>query len=339
MKRVIIIAEAGVNHNGDINKAKQLIDVAAEAGADYVKFQTFITELLIEEGTPLAEYQKGKEQIGSSQFEMAKKLELSFSDFVELKKHADSVGIGFLTTVADFISLEWLEELNTDFIKIASGDITNILFLRKAASKKKHMIISTGMANMNEVKKAVNVVIQQGLTKENIYILHCNTEYPTPMEDVNLKAMQTIASELGVKVGYSDHTLGIEIPIAAVAMGAEIIEKHFTLDKTLPGPDHASSLNPDELKEMVLAIRNVEKALSGSGIKEPSKSESKNKVVVRKSIYSSREIMEGEIITDDCLVVKRPGDGIPDSDVDTVIGKSAKHKIHKGKKLNYSDLK
>ena len=325
MKRVIIIAEAGVNHNGDINKAKQLIDKAVEASVDYIKFQTFKTELCISKNAVKADYQIENTQNSSeSQLEMVKKLELSFDQFIELEKYCNQKNIKFLSTGFDSESLTFLAQLGVTIAKIPSGEITNLPYLRQVASLFPEVILSTGMATIDEIKDAVKVLTDNGISKDKITILHCNTEYPTPMEDVNLKAMLHIQRELGLPIGYSDHTLGIEVPIAAVALGATVIEKHFTLDKTLPGPDHKASLEPDELKAMVSAIRNIEKAIGGSGLKEVSKSEEKNKPIARKSIVAATDIKKGHIFTPENLTVKRPGSGISPMQWDEVIGKEAK---------------
>ena len=277
MKRTLIIAEAGVNHNGDIAKAKALIDKGAEAGVDYVKFQTFKAEKLVTKQAQRASYQDKNTQNNDSQYEMLKKLELSQVLHQELMDYCNQKGVKFLSTGFDSESLVFLAQLGVTIAKIPSGEITNLPYLRQVASLFPEVILSTGMATIGEIKDAVKVLTDNGVSKDKITILHCNTEYPTPMEDVNLKAMLHIQRELGLPIGYSDHTLGIEVPIAAVALGATVIEKHFTLDKTLPGPDHKASLEPNELKAMVSAIRNIEKAIGGSGLKEVSKSEEKNK--------------------------------------------------------------
>ena len=322
MNKVFIIAEAGVNHNGDINLAKKLIDKAVEAGVDAIKFQTFRAENLVSKNAKKAKYQVENTGSNESQYEMLKKLELSFRDFEKLKKYCDEKGIMFLSTPFDEESIEFLDKLGLEIFKIPSGEITNLPYLRKIGSLKKRVILSTGMADLGEIEDALDVLIKSGTRKEEITILHANTEYPTPFEDVNLKAMQTIACAFKIDVGYSDHTLGIEVPIAAVAMGAKVIEKHFTLDRTLPGPDHKASLEPDELKAMVKAIRNIEVAL-GYGIKRPSKSEAKNKVVARKSIVAKRDIKKGEKFTEENITVKRPGNGISPMRWDEIIGKVA----------------
>ena len=324
MKRTLIIAEAGVNHNGDIAKAKAIIDKGAEAGVDYVKFQTFKAEKLVTKQAQRASYQDKNTQNNDSQYEMLKKLELSQALHQELMDYCNQKGVKFLSTGFDSESLVFLAQLGITIAKVPSGEITNLPYLRQVASLFPEVILSTGMATINEIKDAVKVLIDNGVSKDKITILHCNTEYPTPMEDVNLKAMLHIQRELGLPIGYSDHTLGIEVPIAAVALGATVIEKHFTLDKTLPGPDHKASLEPNELKAMVSAIRNIEKAIGGSGLKEVSKSEEKNKPIVRKSIVASTDINKGNIFTPENLTVKRPGTGISPMQWDEVIGKEAK---------------
>ena len=324
MKRTLIIAEAGVNHNGDIAKAKALIDKGAEAGVDYVKFQTFKAGNLVTKQAKRAAYQDKNTQDNDSQYEMLKKLELSQKDHQELIDYCTQKGVKFLSTGFDFESLEFLAGLGITIAKVPSGEITNLPYLRKVATLFPEVILSTGMANITEIKDAVKVLTDNGVNKDKITVLHCNTEYPTPMEDVNLKAMLHIQRELGVPIGYSDHTLGIEVPIAAVALGATVIEKHFTLDKTLPGPDHKASLEPDELKAMVSAIRNIEKAIGGSGLKEVSISEAKNKPIVRKSIVAAKKIVKGESFTVENLTVKRPGMGISPMQWDEIIGKTAK---------------
>lgn len=324
MKKVIIIAEAGVNHNADINKAKQLIDVAAESGADYVKFQTAVPHLVVTKGGTMADYQIQNLGLKESQLEMTKKIHLPLSDFEYLAEYAHKKNIKFASTPFDLLSIDTLSRLNMDFFKIPSGEITNYPYLVKIAKIGIPIILSTGMATIEEIKDAVKVLTDNGVSKDKITILHCNTEYPTPMEDVNLKAMLHIQREIGVSVGYSDHTLGIEVPIAAVALGATVIEKHFTLDKNLPGPDHKASLEPDELKAMVSAIRNIEKAIGGSGYKEVSLSEEKNKPIARRSIVAAINIVQGETFTAENLIVKRPGIGISPMLWNEVIGKTAK---------------
>lgn len=323
INKVLIIAEAGVNHNGDITQAKKLIDAAAEAGSDYVKFQTFKASKLVTKAAERADYQNSNTGDSDSQFEMLRKLELSEDAHLELISYCESKSIKFLSTGFDLDSLEFLNNIGINLFKIPSGEITNLPYLRKIASFNKPVIMSTGMASITEVQEAFEVLIQGGLTKNGISIVHCNTEYPTPMEDVNLKAMNDIGKRMDVEIGYSDHTLGIEVPIAAVALGATVIEKHFTLDRTLPGPDHRASLEPDELKAMVIAIRNIEKAISGSGTKEPSPSEIKNKTVARKSIVATRAIKKGEELSESNLGIKRPGTGVSPMRWDEVLGTTA----------------
>lgn len=328
MNKVIIIAEAGVNHNGNIEIAKKLIDVAVDAGVDYVKFQTFKSESLVSKFAKKAAYQiENTQDAIENQLQMLRKLELSHSQHLELVSYCNQKNISFFSTAFDLESLDFLYELGLTMVKIPSGEITNLPYLRKAASLFKKVIISSGMATMNEIKEALDVFIDAGLSKDAITVLHCNTEYPTPMSDVNLMAMLSIQKKFQVKVGYSDHTLGIEVPIAAVALGGTMIEKHFTLDKNLPGPDQLSSLEPNQLNEMVSAIRNIELALSGSGIKEPSQSEIKNISVARKSIVAKTAIQKGEIFTEYNITSKRPGIGISPMKWDEVIGKIAFQKF------------
>ena len=318
---VTIIAEAGVNHNGSYDSAISLIDIAANAGADIVKFQTWKTELLMTKYTQLAQYQKENQQEVQSQYDLVKGLELSYSQFIRLKKYCDTKDIIFMSTADEDKSANFLYNLQ-DIFKIGSGEITNLPLLRYIGSFKKQLILSTGMATLVEIENALNVLEGSGTPRDQITVLHCNTEYPTPMEDVNLLAMISIRDAFGVKVGYSDHTLGIEVSVAAVALGATMIEKHFTLDRTLPGPDHAASLEPKMLKEMVTAIRNIEKAM-GDGIKKPSPSETKNIPVVRKSIVAKQPIKKGEHFSENNITVKRPGTGISPMEWDKVLGKIA----------------
>jgi N,N'-diacetyllegionaminate synthase len=338
--RVVIIAEAGVNHNGDIETAKQLIDAAAEAGADYVKFQTFKADKLVSASAKKAHYQQSSQPNvkDESQATMLKKLELSEEDHHVLIEHCNHKGIRFLSTAFDEESLDFLQTLGITLFKVPSGELTNLPYLRKITSIAESIILSTGMASMNEIHEAVDVVIKGGKAKEQITILHCNTEYPTPMADVNLRAMQAIAKSFGVKVGYSDHTLGTEVPIAAVALGACIIEKHFTLSRTMPGPDHAASLEPAELKQMVQAIRNIQTAL-GSDLKEPTESEKKNITAARKSIHVKRNIRGGEILTESDLIMLRPGNGISPMFLDNVVGKQAVRDLGAGDQLKQDDYK
>jgi len=317
---VMIIAEAGVNHNGSKELAKQMIDKAKYAGVDYVKFQTFVPENLVSKNASKAEYQKETTGEDESQLQMLQKLALTEEDFVELKEYCNEVGIGFVSTPFDLDSLCFLEKLDMDFWKVPSGEVTNLPYLEVIAHTGRKVIMSTGMCEIEEIKQAVAVLEENG-TKE-IVLLHCNTQYPTPFEDVNLLAMKHIATETHKEVGYSDHTVGIEVPIAAVALGATVIEKHFTLDKNMEGPDHRASLEPDELAEMVKAIRNIEKSI-GDGNKKRTESECKNCEVARKSIVAKRNILAGEEFTVDNLTVKRPGTGISPMKWYDIIGKKA----------------
>ena len=323
MKHVIIIAEAGVNHNGSFELAKQLVLKAKEAGADYVKFQTGVPKLLVSKYAGMAEYQKKNTNTDEAQLDMLKKINLDLSDFKPLKDYCDLVGIKFMSTPFDLVSIDILSPLGMDYMKVPSGEITNLPYLRKIGKLGIPVIMSTGMAEIEEVRDALKVLTDAGLSKQKIILLHCNTEYPTPFEDVNLKAMLTLQKEFGVEIGYSDHTKGIEVPIAAVALGATVIEKHFTLDHNMEGPDHKASLEPDELKAMVSAIRNIEKAISGDGTKHVSNSERKNIAIARKSIIAAKDIKAGEVFTEDNLTVKRPGSGINPMRWDEVLGKTA----------------
>ena len=326
---VMIIAEAGVNHNGSYDLACKLVDAAKEAGADIIKFQTFKAKNLVTDDAPKADYQK--ETTGdASQQSMLEKLELSYEDFIRLKAYCDHVGITFLSTPFDMESVGFLDELGIPFWKIPSGEITNYPYLVALAKTGRPIVMSTGMCDMKEIRDAVDVLKENGAT--DIKLLHCNTEYPTPMEDVNLRAMDTMREAFGCEVGYSDHTRGIEVPIAAVAMGAAIIEKHFTLDRNMEGPDHKASLEPQELNAMVSAIRNIEQAL-GSGEKKPSPSELKNREVARKSIVAKKDIREGEIFTEENLTTKRPGDGLSPMRWNEIIGALAKNTYYEGDML------
>ena len=320
---VFIIAEAGVNHNGSIDLAKKLIDVASASGADAVKFQTFKADNLEKKKKKKAVYQKENTDKEESQFNMLKKLELDIEAHKELISYCSNKKIIFLSSPFDHESIELLNDLGLEILKIPSGEITNLLYLRHIGKLNKKIILSTGMSNMDEVKNALDILVNSGTKKNNITILHANTEYPTPMEDVNLRAMLTIGKELGVNFGYSDHTLGIEVDIAAVALGACVIEKHFTLDCNMEGPDHKASLEPYQLKEMVKAIRNTELAL-GSDIKEPSKSEIPNIEIGRKSIVAKTKIKKGDILNETNLAVKRPGNGVSPMKWDEVVGTKAK---------------
>lgn len=325
MSKTLIIAEAGVNHNGSIELAKELVEKAKEAGVDYIKFQTFKASKLVTKAAKQAEYQQkniGKE--GDSQYQMLKKLELSPEEHEILINYCHQLGIKFFSTAFDFDSIDYLHSLNLGLWKIPSGEVTNYPFLKRIAAYNEPTILSTGMCDMEDVRAAVDALYRNGLTKENLILLHCNTEYPTPFEDVNLKAMDALRNEFGVEVGYSDHTKGIEVPIAAVALGATVIEKHFTLDRNMEGPDHKASLEPDELKSMVSAIRNIEKAIGGDGTKHVSESEKKNIAIARKSIVAACDIKAGEVFTEQNLAVKRPGNGISPMRWEEVIGLKAK---------------
>jgi N,N'-diacetyllegionaminate synthase len=317
-----IIAEAGVNHNGDLDLAKQLVDIAAVAGADLVKFQTFKASRLVTQNALKAEYQVSSSSKGQSQFEMLSQLELTEKMHESLFAYCKKKKIGFFSTAFDIQSLNYLSKLGLDRFKIPSGEITNLPYLRHIGSFGKPLILSTGMATLHEIENALKVLEETSMSRKNITVLHCNTEYPTPMEDVNLKAMCTIRDTLGVEVGYSDHTLGTEVAIAAVTLGATVIEKHFTLDRNLQGPDHKASLEPTELKNMVSSIRNIEKAL-GSDIKQPSPSELKNKYIVRKSLVAIQPIRAGEFFTKENIAPKRPGTGVSPMLWDRVIGQVA----------------
>lgn len=338
-KHVLIIAEAGVNHNGSMDLAKLLIEKAAEAGADIVKFQTFKVGKLVTQSAKQAKYQiTNLNSLDGSQFNMLKKLELDEAMHTELMDYCNQCGITFLSTGFDEDSIDLLDRLDVPFYKIPSGEITNKPYLQHIAKKGKPVVLSTGMSNLDEIRTALDVLTKSGTVLSEIAILHCNTEYPTPMEDVNLYAMQHIRDTFGVKVGYSDHTKGIEVPIAAVALGAEIIEKHFTLDRMMEGPDHKASLEPSELKAMVDAIRNIELAVSGSGIKELSPSEKPNLIIVRKSIHIATTINKGERINQHHLAMKRPGDGISPMLIDQVIGKTAVRDLLEDNKLSWEDI-
>ena len=323
MAHTLIIAEAGVNHNGSIQIAKKLVDAAVEAGVDIIKFQTFKADKLVSKDAKKAEYQKRNIGDGNdSQYDMLKKLELSHEDHQTLIAYCKEKGIRFWSTAFDFDSIDYLHSLGLNLWKIPSGEITNYPFIRKIAKYRENVIMSTGMCVGEDIHKAISVLNEFGVGKDQITVLHCNTQYPTPFEDVNLKAMLTIKKDFDVNVGYSDHTRGIEVPIAAVALGASVIEKHFTLDRNLPGPDHKASLEPAELKVMVGAIRNIEKVL-GDGEKKVTVSERANITVARKSIVAACPIKKGELLTEDNITVKRPGTGISPMRWNEVIGTAA----------------
>jgi N-acetylneuraminate synthase len=337
MKKTLIIAEAGVNHNGSIDIAKKLIDVAVAAGVDYVKFQTFKAEKLVSKSAKKAPYQIENTGTEDGQYAMIKKLELDEEKHNILIDYCSQKGVKFLSTAFDNESVDLLEELGIDLYKIPSGELTNKPFLQKIASKNKPIILSTGMADIGEIEDALDVLYNSGIDRKDITVLHCNTEYPTPIQDVNLSAMNTIADAFKVKVGYSDHTLGVEISIAAVAKGAVCIEKHFTLDRNMKGPDHRASLEPEELKEMVRCIRNIELAI-GNGIKKPSESEKKNISIARKSIHTRRFLKKGEIITESDLQMKRPGNGISPMNLNLVVGRMVVNELTEDSLINLQDL-
>lgn len=335
MKRTIIIAEAGVNHNGNLEMAREMVRQAKWAGADYVKFQTAVPELVISTYAPKAEYQKETTGDADSQLEMCKAIHLPLTDYAGLKALCDEEGIGFMSTPFDLVSIDLLAELGQDYFKIPSGEITNLPYLRKIAAIGIPVILSCGMSTLDEIEDAILVLTgnhpdypsESKLTRDDITVLHCNTQYPTPYQDVNLLAMREIADKLNVKIGYSDHTQGIEVSIAAAALGAVVVEKHFTLSRFLPGPDHKASLEPAELREMVTAIRHIDEAL-GDGHKGVSESEKGNIVVARKSIIAARDIKKGEVFTEENLTVKRPGNGVSPMKWDEVLGMTASRDFH-----------
>ena len=322
MQKTFIIAEVGVNHNGDLAKANQLIDAAVAAGADAVKFQTFIPELVVTKLAQKAKYQKITTGANESQLDMIRKLHLPLEVFASLKESCDQKGITFFSSAFDMVSLAYLEKLGQSYHKVPSGEITNLPYLREIGHFEKPVFLSTGMATMDEIGAAINVLEQAGLKRSNITVFHCNTEYPTPMTDVNLRAMQTIASTFNVKVGYSDHTAGVEVAVAAVALGACAIEKHLTLSHDLPGPDHKASLEPEQFRKMVDAIRNIEQAL-GMATKQPSQSELQNKSIARRSIVAAIAIKAGEEFTVKNVITKRPGNGISPMLWDDIVGRIA----------------
>ena len=322
-KKIIIIAEAGVNHNASMDMARRMVVEAARAGADYVKFQTAVPELVISSIAPKAGYQKETTGEGESQLEMCKAIHLPLTAYPELAELCRKEGIGFMSTPFDLVSIDSLAEIGMDYWKIPSGEITNLPYLRKIAAKGGRVILSTGMSTLDEVADAVDVLEKGGISRDDIILLHCTTQYPTPYSDVNLKAMDSLRELHTGGVGYSDHTLGIEVPVAAAALGAQVIEKHFTLDKNLPGPDHRASLDPAELAAMVKAVRHIETAL-GSGEKKVADSERPNIEVARKSIVAARTIAKGETFTEENITVKRPGNGISPMLWDSVIGQTAK---------------
>ena len=336
MKKVFIIAEAGVNHNGKMELAYKLVDAAKEAGVDAVKFQVFKSEKVISKSTKMADYQKENLKENISQLDMVKKLELSYEDFIKINEYCKEKGVMFMATPFDSDSLDFLvDTLKVDVLKIGSGDLNNYPFLEKVALKNKEIILSTGMSNLSDIEGALDFISQY--TDKEVKVLHCTTNYPCPMDEVNLKAMNTIKDAFQVAVGYSDHTLGIEVPIAAVALGAEIIEKHFTLDKTMEGPDHVASLEPDELKEMTRTIRNIERAL-GSGIKKPNKSEVKIQSIVKRKIVLAKDVEINHVLTENDLEYKRCENGIESKYYKNIIGKKVKRKIDADSPLMWEDI-
>lgn len=338
MNKTLIIAEAGVNHNGSLEIAKQLIDAAVEAGVDYVKFQTFKADKLVSKVAKKAAYQIKNTGVDNGQYQMIKKLELDEEKHKILINYCNEKGIKFLSTAFDNESVDLLEKLGVNLYKIPSGEITNKPFLQKIASKKKPIILSTGMADIGEIEDVLDVLYENGIDRRKVTILHCNTEYPTPIEHVNLRAMNTIGETFKVDVGYSDHTLGIEVPIAAVARGAVCIEKHFTLDRNMEGPDHRASLEPQELREMVRCIRNIELAL-GNGIKKPSNSEKKNIDIARKSIHTAKHLEKGHIIEEEDILMKRPGNGISPMNIDLVIGRKLTKELSEDTLITFNDFR
>lgn len=338
MKPVFIIAEAGVNHNGDINIARKMVEIAANSGADAIKFQTFIADRLVSRKADKANYQKRFSDKEETQFEMIKKLELSKNDHLTLLSVALENNIHFLSSPFDLESIELLNQLGIDTFKIPSGEITNLPYLKKIGGLQKKVILSTGMATLSEVGKALDILFTEGISKDNLIVLHTNTEYPTPFEDVNLSAMITIRDSFNIAVGYSDHTPGIEVAIAAVALGATIIEKHFTLDREMEGPDHKASLEPNELANMISAIRNIEKAL-GDGIKKPSKSEMINIHIARKSIHYSFDLECGHVLNEKDFQMIRPGNGISPMELHKVLHRELVKDVISGTQVNWEDIR
>ena len=338
MGRVLIIAEAGVNHNGDIDKAKALIDAAAEAKVDFVKFQTFKADTMVSRAAKKAIYQKKNTGIDDSQYAMLKALELSEEQHDILIDYCNKRGVKFFSTAFDVAGLDYLNSLGFEVFKVPSGELTNYPYLRALSKINKPVILSTGMSNLQEINEAIEVLTTGTLTKNDITVLHCNTEYPTPFQDVNLGAMRTIAIACDVEIGYSDHTLGIEVPIAAVALGAKVIEKHFTLDRNLLGPDHRASLEPAELKAMVQGIRNIEQAVSGDGKKKPSTSEKKNIDIARKSIHLLTDLVKGGKITEDNIIPLRPGKGLSPMQWTKIMGKTINKDLPAYHMLTLNDL-
>jgi len=333
LSKVLIIAEAGVNHNGDMELAKKLVDAAADAGADYVKFQTYKTDALLLETAEKAGYQKKIMGESENQYEMLKKLELCENNHVVLIEHCESRNVKFLSSPFDLDSIDLIAKLNLDFIKVPSGEITNFPYIRKVGGAGKKILLSTGMSNLGEIEAALNLMVDSGADMDQISVMHCNTEYPTPPKDANLRAISTIQNAFNVKVGYSDHTLGVEAAIAAVSMGATVIEKHITLDKNMSGPDHMASMDPEDFKQFVQCIHNVE-AMLGGGLKRPSQSEKKNITIARKSIVASKAISKGEPFGEGNLTTKRPGDGVSPMRWNDVVGKVAHREYSADEKID-----
>jgi len=333
LSKVLIIAEAGVNHNGDMELAKKLVDAAADAGADYVKFQTYKTDALLLETAEKAGYQKKIMGESENQYEMLKKLELCENNHVVLIEHCESRNVKFLSSPFDLDSIDLIAKLNLDFIKVPSGEITNFPYIRKVGGAGKKILLSTGMSNLGEIEAALNLMVDSGADMDQISVMHCNTEYPTPPKDANLRAISTIQNAFNVKVGYSDHTLGVEAAIAAVSMGATVIEKHITLDKNMSGPDHMASMDPEDFKQFVQCIHNVE-AMLGGGLKRPSQSEKKNITIARKSIVASKAISKGEPFGEGNLTTKRPGDGVSPMRWNDVVGKVAHREYSVDEKID-----
>jgi N,N'-diacetyllegionaminate synthase len=323
-RKTLIIAEAGINHNASVDLALQMIGVAKAAGADIVKFQTAVPELVMTGAAPKAEYQKKTTGADESQLAMTRRIHLPLDIWGRIKSHADQVGITFLSTAFDLTSFEALERLDPPLVKIPSGEITNFPFLRRIGQTRRKVLLSTGMSNLGDVEAALSVLTEYGTSRADITLLHCNSSYPTPFADVNLRAMGTLKAAFGLPVGFSDHTPGIEACIAAVALGAVVVEKHFTLDRSLPGPDHLASVDPGELRALVAALRNIEVAL-GSGVKQATSSDSPTKPVARKSIVAARDIKRGEILSEENLCVKRPGTGISPMRWQEIVGRSSVH--------------
>ena len=333
-----IIAEAGVNHNGSLERAKLLIKIAAESGADVVKFQTFSASKIASESTPLADYQQKNNRI-KNQLQLLSSLEIPYDWYKELMDYSNELNIEFASTAFEIEGVDFLDNLGQSFFKIASGELTNKPLIEHIAKKGKKIILSTGMANNDEIAAALNLCYNHGVSKNNITLLHCNTQYPSPYEDLNLNAIGAMKSKFDVEIGYSDHSLGIEVPIACVTLGAKVIEKHFTINRNDIGPDHGASIEPDELKKMVDSIRNIEKAISGTGHKAPSKSEVHNRVIARRSVHLANNVLKGDVINLDDLIMMRPGDGISPMKLNEIIGKNYTMDLPCGTKISWENIK